>query len=214
MFTGLLWTTASRAALFLYTAPFFVVIGSRIFSLEAHFTLQQWVGLALSFAGMALAFGWPVPSADPRQLLGDALMIAAAASWAATTLIVRGSKLNSAPAEIATIYQLAVSAVMLTAVAILFDPPLPGWPSAMAGGLVVYQAVWVTGLTSVIWLGLIVRYSANKLSAFTFLTPLFGVMAGHLVLNEPLTPAFLAAVGLVVVGLLIVNRPVRKMKQI
>jgi len=45
------------------------------------------------------------------------------------------------------------------------------------------------------------------LAAFTFLTPLFGVAAGHIVLNEPLTPAFALAVALVAGGLLLVNRP-------
>ena len=49
--------------------------------------------------------------------------------------------------------------------------------------------------------------SATRLSAFTFLTPLFGVAAGHLVLNEPLTPPFALAVALVAVGLVLVNRP-------
>ena len=51
------------------------------------------------------------------------------------------------------------------------------------------------------------RYSASRLSAFTFLTPLFGVAAGHLVLGEPMTPAFAAAVALVAGGLVLVNRP-------
>jgi drug/metabolite transporter (DMT)-like permease len=59
----------------------------------------------------------------------------------------------------------------------------------------------------VIWFALIVRYSANRLSAFTFLTPIFGVAAGYLVLNEPLTPAFALAVTFVTVGLVLVNRP-------
>jgi drug/metabolite transporter (DMT)-like permease len=52
----------------------------------------------------------------------------------------------------------------------------------------------------------VARYSANRLSAFTFLTPLFGVAAGHLVLGEPLTGAFAAAVALVAGGLVLVNR--------
>jgi drug/metabolite transporter (DMT)-like permease len=61
-------------------------------------------------------------------------------------------------------------------------------------------------VTFVIWFALIARYSASRLSAFTFLTPLFGVAAGHLLLGDPLTPAFAAAVVLVAVGLLLVNR--------
>jgi drug/metabolite transporter (DMT)-like permease len=55
-------------------------------------------------------------------------------------------------------------------------------------------------VTFVIRFALIARYSASRLSAFTFLTPLFGVAAGHLPLGDPLTPAFAAAVALVAAG--------------
>ena len=58
-----------------------------------------------------------------------------------------------------------------------------------------------------VWFALIIRYSAGGLSAFTFLAPLLGVAAGHLVLNEPLTPACPAAAALVAAGLVLVNRP-------
>jgi drug/metabolite transporter (DMT)-like permease len=79
-------------------------------------------------------------------------------------------------------------------------------PSALAIGSLVYQTVWVVSVTFVVWFALIARFSASRLSAFTFLTPLFGVAAGHLVLNEPLTGAFAAAVALVAAGLVLVNR--------
>ena len=62
-------------------------------------------------------------------------------------------------------------------------------------------------VTYMAWFALIVRYSAARLSAFTFLTPLFGVAAGHLVLDEPLTPPFALAVAVVTLGLVLVNRP-------
>jgi drug/metabolite transporter (DMT)-like permease len=79
-------------------------------------------------------------------------------------------------------------------------------PSALALGSLAYQTVWVVSVTFVIWFALVARYSASRLSAFTFLTPLYGVAAGNLVLNEPLTPAFAAAVVLVAAGLVLVNR--------
>ena len=63
------------------------------------------------------------------------------------------------------------------------------------------------GVTYLAWFALIQRYSASRLSAFTFLTPLFGVAAGHLLLGDPITPAFALAVALVVAGLVLVNRP-------
>ena len=99
-----------------------------------------------------------------------------------------------------------VSAPMLGLAAWLVGEHIAHAPSTLAIGALVYQTVWVVAVTYVVWFALIARYSANRLSAFTFLTPLFGVAAGHLVLNEPLTPAFVAAVALVVLGLVLVNR--------
>lgn len=80
LYQGLLYTTATRAVLFLYTAPFFVVIGSRVFLPADRFHWWQWTGLVLSFSGIALAFGIPTPAADPRQLLGDVLVLCGALS--------------------------------------------------------------------------------------------------------------------------------------
>src|SRR5262249_473565 len=80
-------------------------------------------------------------------------------------------------------------------------------PSALALGAFLYQTVWVVSVTFTIWFVLVVRYSAARLSVFTFLAPLFGVAAGPFVLKEPITPAFALAVALVAMGLLLVNRP-------
>jgi drug/metabolite transporter (DMT)-like permease len=58
------------------------------------------------------------------------------------------------------------------------------------------------------------RYSASKLSAFTFITPLFGVAASYFILHDQLTLTFGAAAVLVIAGLWLVNRPERARKQI
>ena len=71
----------------------------------------------------------------------------------------------------------------------------------------VYQAIWVVGLTFLIWFALVKTYSASKLSAFTFITPLFGVVASYFIMHDTLTPAFGAAALLVIAGLYLVNRP-------
>ena len=207
IYPGLAWTTASRAVLFIYLAPFFVVIGSRWFLPGDHFHLSQWAGLALSFLGIVIAFGVPTPAADPRQMLGDLMMVGAAATWAATTIVIKASVLSKVSFEKTTLYQLVVSAPMLAIAALVAGERMTGMPSAVALGAFAYQTVWVVSITFVVWFALIVRYSASRLSAFTFLTPLFGVAAGHFVLGEPLTPAFLLAAALVAAGLVLVNRP-------
>jgi drug/metabolite transporter (DMT)-like permease len=206
IYRGLLFTTASRAVLFIYTAPFFVVLGARWFLPADRFHWSQWTGLALSFAGITLAFGLPTPAADPRQMLGDFMMLGAAIAWAATTLLIKASSLNRVSAEKVMLYQLVVSGPMLALAAFVFGEHMTVMPSALATAALAYQTVWVVSVTFVVWFALVARYSANRLSAFTFLTPLFGVAAGHLMLGEPLTPAFAAAVVLVAGGLVLVNR--------
>jgi len=207
IYCGLVWTTATRAALFLYLAPFFVAIGSRWLVPSDRFDLSQWLGLLLSFAGIVVAFGLPTPAAEPRQMLGDIMMVGAAAAWAATTLVIKASPLNRISSEKTLLYQLVVSAPLLAAGAIATGEHIDAMPSAVALGAFAYQTVWVVSVTFAVWFALIVRYSATRLSAFTFLAPLFGVAAGHLVLDEPLTPAFALAVAFVAAGLLLVNRP-------
>jgi drug/metabolite transporter (DMT)-like permease len=207
IYRGLLWTTASRAVLFIYLAPFFVVLGARWLLPGDRFGAAQWAGLTLSFAGMVVAFGLPTPAADPRQLSGDIMMVAAAAAWAATTLVIKASALARVSSEKTMLYQLVVSAPMLALGAAVFGERMAAMPSLVPLASLAYQTVWVVSVTFVLWFGLIVRYSASRLSVFTFLTPLFGVAAGYLVLGEPLTPAFAAAVALVAAGLILVNRP-------
>ena len=206
IYRGLLYTTASRAVLFIYLAPFFVVMGARWLFPGDRFGLMQWLGLLMAFVGMVVAFGVPAPASSPDQLLGDLMMAAAAAVWAATTLVIKASALSRVSPEKTLLYQLVVCVPIVTLGAIVFGERIAAMPSAVALGSLAYQTI-VVGTTFSLWFALIVKFSASRLSAFTFLTPLFGVAAGHLVLGEPLTPAFAMAVLLVATGLVLVNRP-------
>jgi drug/metabolite transporter (DMT)-like permease len=207
IYRGLVWTTVTRGTLFLYLAPFFVVIGSRWLIPGDRFHLSQWLGLLLSFLGIVIAFGVPGPAGDPRQILGDLMLVGAAAAWAATTLVIKASALSRISAEKTLLYQLVVSVPLLALGAAAFGEHIDAMPSRLALGSLAYQTLWVVSITFPVWFALIVRYSAARLSVFTFVAPLCGVAAGHLVLHEPLTPAFAAAVMLAAAGLIFVNRP-------
>jgi drug/metabolite transporter (DMT)-like permease len=206
IYRGLLYTTASRAVLFIYLAPFFVVIGARWLFPGDRFGPKQWLGLLMAFIGMVVAFGVPAPATEPRQLLGDLMMAIAALAWAATTLIIKSSALARVSPEKTLLYQLVVCVPIVALGALVFGERITAMPSVVALGSLAYQTI-VVGTTFSLWFALIVKFSASRLSAFTFLTPLFGVAAGHLVLGEPLTPAFALAVLLVAAGLVLVNRP-------
>jgi drug/metabolite transporter (DMT)-like permease len=206
IYRGLLLTSASRAVVFLYTAPFFVALGSYLF-LGERLRASQWGGLGLSFAGVALAIGVPQANVDARVLLGDLLIVAGGALWAATTLIVKATALIKAPAEKGLGYQVALSIPILGFAAWASGERLTHVPGPLSLSLLAYQSFWVVGLTFLLWFALVKTYSASKLSAFTFITPLFGVVASYFIMHDTLTLAFGAAALLVIAGLYLVNRP-------
>ena len=147
IYRGLVWTTATRGVLFLYLAPFFVVIGSRWLIPGDHFHLSQWLGLSLSFVGIVIAFGLPTPAADSRQILGDLMLVGGAAAWAATTLTIKASALNRIRAEKTLLYQLVVSAPLLGLGAMVFGERITAMPSAVALGAFAYQTIYVVSIT-------------------------------------------------------------------
>jgi len=206
IYQGLRFTTASRAVVFLYTAPFFVAFGS-FQMLGERLRASQWAGLALSFAGVALAIGVPQANVDSKVLLGDLLIVGGGAMWGMTTLIAKGTGLRNAPPEKALGYQVAISIPMLAAAAFFSGEKLDHVPGLLAISVVAYQAIWVVGLTFTIWFALVQAYSASKLSAFSFITPLFGVVASYFVMHDELTVSFGVAALLVIAGLYLVNRP-------
>jgi drug/metabolite transporter (DMT)-like permease len=206
IFRGLLLTSASRAVIFLYTAPFFVALGSYHF-LGERLGASQWAGLALSFTGVALAIGVPQASVDANVLLGDLLIVGGGALWGTTTLMAKATALRKVAPEKTLAYQVALSIPILGFASWMSGETLSRVPGPLALSLVAYQAIWVVGLTFLIWVSLIKTYSASKLSAFSFITPLFGVVAGYLIMHDPLTPVFGAAALLVIAGLYLVNRP-------
>lgn len=208
IFHGLELTTASRAVVFLYTMPFFVALGAYQF-LGERLRAAQWAGLAVSFAGVAVAIGVPQANVTASVLLGDLFMIAGAAMWAATTLVVKRTKLITAAPEKALGYQVGLSIPILGIGALVAGERIPAVPGTLTVSLLAFQAFWVVGLTFLLWFGLIKTYSASKLAAFTFITPLFGVVGGYLILGDQLTPAFGLAALLVIAGLVLVNRPAR-----
>jgi drug/metabolite transporter (DMT)-like permease len=206
IYRGLTLTSASRAVVFLYTAPFFVALGSHVF-LGERLRASQWGGLALCFAGVALAIGVPQANVDANVLFGDLLIVGGGALWAATTLLVKATALIKAPAEKSLGYQIALSIPILTFAGWITGEKITHVPRLLSLSLLAYQAFWVVGLTFTLWVALVKAYSASKLSAFTFITPLFGVVASYFIMHDTLTLAFGAAALLVIAGLYLVNRP-------
>src|SRR5947209_9509460 len=206
LYIGLQWTSATHAVLFLYSAPFFVALGLPLITPTERLSTPQWAGLALSFIGVALALGVG-GQVSHEMLIGDVLTLIAGALWGGTTLILKGTNLRAARPIKALLYQLAVSAIVLGIGILLFRERMPTQVSAISWGSLAYQTLWVVCITYMGWFWMISHYRAGELSAFTFLTPIFGVAAGHFLLGDAIAPGFAVAVALVAGGILLVNWP-------
>jgi drug/metabolite transporter (DMT)-like permease len=210
LYIGVGRTTASRAVVFLYGAPFFVAIGAHWLIPGDRLTVAKGVGLGIAFGGLVLAFADGLGAPEGRATLaGDALCLAAGALWGATTVLVKASRLRLAPPFAVLLWQLGVSApLLLLASALLGESWVVRWSPVVAGALV-YQAVGIAGVSYAAWFWLIRRHSASRLAAFTVLTPVFGVAAGWLLRGDQLGSLFGLALVLVAGGLWLVNRPER-----
>jgi drug/metabolite transporter (DMT)-like permease len=209
IYAGLAYTAASRMVVFIYLAPCLTALGLQWFVPGERLNASQWTGVVLAFLGVALAFADGFSTAAGSTLIGDAFGVIAAALWAATTVLVRSTKLTSASAAKTLFYQLAVSALVLPLASIVAGEPgvIALTPKVVAS--LAYQAVIVAFASYLAWFWLLTRYLAGRLAVFSFLTPLFGVAFGVMLLSEPLSAAFLGAALLVGAGIVLVNRPAK-----
>jgi drug/metabolite transporter (DMT)-like permease len=190
---------------FIYLSPCLTALGLHLFLPSERLSDGQWAGVLLAFAGIAVAFGDGFLHGR-SSWLGDAFGLIGAALWAATTVVIRTTRLTSASATKTLFYQVGVSAATLPVASVLTGE---GGEVIVATALIaslLYQGAIVTFASYLVWFWLLTRYLAARLSVFAFLTPLFGVITGVLLLGEPLTATFAGAAALVGAGIYLVNR--------
>jgi drug/metabolite transporter (DMT)-like permease len=127
--------------------------------------------------------------------------------WACTTLTIRASALSSAAPELTLMYQLLVSGVLLLGAGLGLGEHWPVQISALGWAALGFQTVIVTFASYLLWFWLVRHYPASKISAFTLLTPIFGLVFGVVLLNEPLTWRLVLALLTVCAGIAVVSRP-------
>lgn len=207
IFVGVDHTTVSRMVVFLYTAPCFTVLGLHFFVPGERMGWRQGAGVLLAFAGLVVAF---IDKAAGGSLLGDAFGVLAALFWAATTVLIRATALAKVTATKVLLYQLVVSAAVMFPLSWLVGERGIGVLSAPTLWAMAYQIVVVAFISYLAWFWLLTRYLAGRLLVFSFLTPLFGVLFGILLMNDQPTLHFFAAAAMVVGGIVLVNLPARK----
>lgn len=204
IYGGLGYTNASRMSVFVYLAPPLTALGVHFFVPGERLVLGQWLGVALAFAGLLLAFAEGFFSGQ-NTWFGDLCGLMAAVLWAATTVLIRASRLARASATKTLFYQLAISALVLPVASVLLGEKGVTAVTALVLATLAYQGIIVAFASYLAWFWLLKRYLAARLSVLSFLTPLFGMASGVVFLSEPLSAHFAAAALLIATGIALVN---------
>jgi drug/metabolite transporter (DMT)-like permease len=206
LYSSLLYTTVSSAWILLYATPFFHALGAHIFLEDDRLSLNKVIGLILAFSGVVVLLSKHFGMPEPKELLGDVLALSAAVLWAVTTIYVKRRLVGKVSHHHTLFYQTIFSIPILFILSALFHEE----PIRTINGLILlsfaYQAIIIAFMSYLLWFFLVHSYPVSRLSAFTFLTPVFATLAGVVFLSEPLTFRVMLALVLVSIGIYVVNR--------
>jgi len=206
LYSALEHTNTSRAITFLYLAPFIVALVLPIFIPAERLNWIQSCGLLIAFAGLAFAFHDGFSSSAAHFWLGDIAVIGAAAAWAFTTIVVRTTTLGQIQPERTLFFQLFFSSIALIALCFAYGVQPPDTLSIKAMASLFLQSVIIAAASYLFWFWLLRHYLATKVSAFSFLTPMFGLLFGFFLAGDPISSSLIAAFISIVLGIYLVNR--------
>jgi len=210
LYASLLYTTASSAWILLYATPFFHAVGAHFFLKDDRLTVYKTTGLALAFIGIIVLLSKHLGLPSWVGLVGDLLAFAAAALWALTTIYIKRRLVGSVSFHNTLFYQTLFSIPILFLISVLIkETPIDHLDGAIVLSIV-FQGIIVAFISYLLWFYLVHEYPVSRLSAFTFLTPVFATISCVVFLHEPLTWKLSVSLILVSLGIYVVNmKPLR-----
>jgi drug/metabolite transporter (DMT)-like permease len=206
IYVGLCYTLASRTYILLYTAPFFVAVEAHLFLKGDRLNTWKAAGLIMAFAGVFALFMRDLGSFSLRALTGDLMALAGGVLWGSTTVYIKKYLAHRTVPLQTLFYQVFFSTPQLFLMSILLEDPIVSGFSFYGAFSMFYQCIIVAFLSYLVWFELIHRYPVSLLHAFSFFTPVFGVLlSGFMILHEVISPNAVAALLLVSLGMVLVN---------
>lgn len=163
------------------------------------------VGLGLGFGGvifvMATRLGVGIDT--PLGILLSSLSVL---SLVAATLLYKRIQPTEHPLVVNAV-QLAAAGLAVTPLALLFERPGPVRMAPSFIGAFLYLVLVISIAASLLWFWLLARGEASVVSAYFFLTPIFGIGLAALLLGEPFSARDGLGLGAVAAGIFLISRP-------
>lgn len=203
LFMALDLTTVGRVSIIFYSMPVWLALAAHVLLPAERLSTVRVFGLVLAMVGVALAL--LDRSNGQASLLGDLLALSGAFCWAGIAMLVRVTPLSRVPPEQQLLWQLIISAPLLVLAAPLFGDLLRDVQPIHLWGLA-FQIIAVASFGFLAWFWLLTIYPASSVASFSFLSPVFSVILGWMLLGEHVGWTIWVALALVAAGIFLINR--------
>lgn len=206
LFVALDLTTVSRASVIFYSMPVWLALAAHLLLPGETLTPMRLLGLALAMAGVAVALA--DRSGAEVSWTGDILALVAALCWMGIALLLRITPFSEVPPAQQLVLQVGISAPLFLLMAPLFGPLLREVAPIHIAGMA-FQILAVASFGFLAWFWLLKIYPASSVASFSFLSPVFSVILGWLLLSEDVAASVWSALVLVAAGIYLINRKPR-----
>lgn len=193
---------SSTTGLLIAAVPLAGVVLAAVTGHAERMTTVAWLGMALGILGVAALVGLDVGGSD----LGAVAQVGVVVVGYAAGPAILARPLQGLPGIGIMATALTLTALAYVPVVLLTDGVPTGLPSARVTGSVVTLAVVCTAAAFMLLFALVNEVGPVRATTITYLNPAVAVVAGALVLGEPVTVWTVVGFVLVVTGSYLVNR--------
>ena len=206
MFVGfqtlaVMYLPSGSAAVLIYLQPILVGFLAWAFLGEA-LNVGKLIGLVLGFGGVVAVSSGSLSGGLPP--IGVAFGVLSAISWALGTVYFKRERgAGSMLWFVASMFLLGGAVLMTLGLGV---EPWSGiaWNAEFLASLM-YVSLAGVGLAWLLWLGLVAKGEASRVSAYIFFVPLLSVVLGAMFLGEELSYSLALGAALIVTGIYLVN---------
>ncbi len=196
---------SSLAAVLTGAVPLFVIPFAAILLPAERITFNALLGIAIGLVGVAVVVGFDPASLAGNELVAEIALIGAAASYAIGGVYARRNVHGLRP-MIPALFQVGFALVMMAIPAVLVERP---WERGI-GGDALFAVIWLgllgSGAAYLIFFRLLGHWGATRTSLVAYLLPIWGIVLGAIVLQEPIDPRLIIGTALVISGIALVNQ--------
>ena len=195
---------SSLAAVLTGAVPLFVIPFAALFLRDERVTVNKLIGILVGLVGVAIVVGFDPAAVVGNELAAELALIGAAVSYAIGGVYARRNVQGLRP-MIPALFQVAFGLVLVGVPAIAIEGPirLDIRPEALFA--VVWLGLLGSGAAYLVFFRLLGHWGATRTSLVAYLLPIWGIVLGALVLQEPIDARLILGTALVIGGIALVN---------